>query len=749
MKLISIWLSILFCLCSATVGFPQPDGEQQAVEELLFFEEYEEIIVTTASKKEQKISDAPATIYVVTQKMIANRGYSNLAELLEDIPEIEIQFKAVTEYSNYYTIRGLAGNENFIVLLDGFRINSPTGTPNVIGTNYSLANVKQVEVILGPASALYGADAFTGIINIITTSGDEIKGGKLSASYGRFSTTDNSFTYGHSIKGVSFALSGNTYYSDEPFFPDFYKDEYKWYIEHYLTNGEMILSPFVPDTLIVDENPRAYETPTKSSFLSTRLNADDFEFGYSRNSETHNTSVGTKPEFNIYAKDALYKIILESLYGKHNFSSSDKKWHLQSSIWKGSYTLTSESAFINTFTTYNTGYKYAVATNTKAEEQISFIPDNNTSIILGVTYEDISALPKTGDLPFQFDENQAGETQDLYYLGTDIANADGDSLIVFQKFYYLNYKNYGFYGQVQNELMKVIEATVGARYDYSTRYGSTFNPRLGLTFSHGKKFKAKLLYGESFLAPSPYETYQHYGSFIPQTNEDGEIIGLVGPFWHLPNPDLMPEKLRSGEASILWYITDQIQFSINSYYNKVEDLIVFQGEPNTTFQGIPVNFSERPENSGEATTYGGTLRLNTYFKIKDFTIYPDFAYTYSDGDLENKQLTYSAQHTIKMGLEMSYKNLTLSTRMIHRSESYHQLYQRDQSELYRNDPFTLINMFAQYRIVNKERLKTSVFIKVRNLLDARYYNVSLTTEEGLAATPQDPLRINGGVILQF
>lgn len=135
-------------------------------------------------------------IYVVTENNIKNRGYRNLQDLLEDIPEIEIQKKSTSEFSNYFTFRGISGNEKFVILLDGVRINSTTGTPHVVGANYALVNAKQVEVILGPASALYGVDAFSGIVNIITRTGDEVDGGNIAASYGQFNTTNNSFVYG-------------------------------------------------------------------------------------------------------------------------------------------------------------------------------------------------------------------------------------------------------------------------------------------------------------------------------------------------------------------------------------------------------------------------------------------------------------------------------------------------------------------------------------------------------------------------
>ncbi len=201
-------------------------------------EELMNMDVYSASKMAQNATEAPAPIYIVTELQIKERNYSCLKDLLEDIPQIEIQKNAEPEIADIYTINGTAGNEKFIILMDGIRINSATGTAHTLGQSYSLANVKQVEIILGPASSLYGADAFTGVINILTYKGYENKGLHLSTSYGMFNTTDNTLTYGVGNKQVAFTVSGKYNYSEEPFFPDYYPEEFSWY-KRYQETGQM------------------------------------------------------------------------------------------------------------------------------------------------------------------------------------------------------------------------------------------------------------------------------------------------------------------------------------------------------------------------------------------------------------------------------------------------------------------------------------------------------------------------------
>jgi outer membrane cobalamin receptor len=114
------------------------------------------------------------------------------------VPEIEIHYKAEPEWDELITVRGILGrgNEKLIILLDGFRIDAKSKIAHSIGHNFTLAGIQRVEVVIGPVSALYGPDAFVGVVQLISKSGAEVRGGRVTASIGRFNTTENSFTAG-------------------------------------------------------------------------------------------------------------------------------------------------------------------------------------------------------------------------------------------------------------------------------------------------------------------------------------------------------------------------------------------------------------------------------------------------------------------------------------------------------------------------------------------------------------------------
>ncbi|MFO1526267.1 MAG: TonB-dependent receptor [Turneriella sp.] len=137
--------------------------------------------VAIVSKKEERIQDAPATIYVVGEKEIKERGYLFLHDLLRDLPGIDF-INDLGTYGMMAMQRGIDSPENnkTLIFIDGVLTNNPSQGVSYMSYQFALHNVKRVEVLWGPASALYGANAFAGIINIVTKTADDLEAeGKL------------------------------------------------------------------------------------------------------------------------------------------------------------------------------------------------------------------------------------------------------------------------------------------------------------------------------------------------------------------------------------------------------------------------------------------------------------------------------------------------------------------------------------------------------------------------------------------
>jgi hypothetical protein len=126
------------------------------------------LMVTSVSKKAENIDEVPATIVVITRSEIRERGYVDLVELLKDVPGFDITLFYGSEYANIYQ-RGFRQNntEKTLLLIDGIEENDLWTNWAYIDRQYPLSNIERVEIIYGPASTMYGPNAFAGVINVI------------------------------------------------------------------------------------------------------------------------------------------------------------------------------------------------------------------------------------------------------------------------------------------------------------------------------------------------------------------------------------------------------------------------------------------------------------------------------------------------------------------------------------------------------------------------------------------------------
>lgn len=710
--------------------------------------------ITTASQNSESLINAPATVHIVTSQEIEERGYTSLLDILEDIPEVEIQEKSTGIYSNFITIRGIQGSERFLILLDGIRVNSMATTQHTIDKNFLIRYAKRVEVVLGPASALYGADAFTGVINIISKDGNDTKRVEGEGSYGMYQTTENHFFAGFGDEDISFNLNGGVYYSQEPNLSKIYTDEYAWHNNQYSPNGSVLGSLSGADTLQLPIRP--FATPRLAYFVHGKLHLKSLEIGAMHNTQTHSSSLGNKPEFSPYILENQYSISLTNAYLKHRWKSKKEKVFIHSNLNWNYYNINNNSRFINIFTSYENGFKHGFNHNIKLNESINIRLLPNHNLITGLSYQYTYGLPKSSDLPFQYNPSESTEEQNFYYIGTNIEDRDGNNQAVPATFYFFDQHYAGAFLQYQGNFNNVLLLTLGARFDYSLsqlKSSSTvqqyydINPRLGIVFRPLEAFRLKLFYGEAFLAPSPEKRFEHFGSFSIVNDQNGDFRGFRGNFWHLPNPDLAPEKIRSAELSAS-YINEQFALSVGGYYNSITNLVDLEITFGEEFIGIPIGVVERSVNKSSAYTYGGTFKalFQHYFNDKKTSKINLYAsYSLSDGRVNDSlPIAYSAQHTIKAGITFRHHRFNIHTRGFFRTASIN-------PGGTGNEPFFLLNAFASYRVYqnSSKRFALDLFVRVRNLTNARYYNTPQTAISVMDQAPQDPIRLTAGVRVRF
>ncbi len=165
-------LFALLLLLSGTAAFAQHDDLQQ-----LSLEELMNVHIVSASNISEKLSEAPATVVVLTAQTLRDRGYTELSQIFDDLPGMDVvRPRGDTWFKNYWRGYRNTVGEPFLVMIDGVIFNHLyLYTGDVLAT-FPLSDIDRVEVVYGPASSVYGANAFMGVVNVITKS-DALKDG--------------------------------------------------------------------------------------------------------------------------------------------------------------------------------------------------------------------------------------------------------------------------------------------------------------------------------------------------------------------------------------------------------------------------------------------------------------------------------------------------------------------------------------------------------------------------------------------
>jgi iron complex outermembrane receptor protein len=167
--------------------------------------------VTSVSKKEQKLSQAAAAVYVITQEDIRRSGATNIPDVLRMAPGVDVA--QIDAHVWAISIRGFGDrfSDKVLVLIDGRSVYTPTTSGvNWDQQNVPLEDIERIEVIRGPGGTVWGANAVNGVINIITKSAKVTHGGLVTASAGSNGNAQGLVQYGGEIgsKG-SYRVFGN------------------------------------------------------------------------------------------------------------------------------------------------------------------------------------------------------------------------------------------------------------------------------------------------------------------------------------------------------------------------------------------------------------------------------------------------------------------------------------------------------------------------------------------------------------
>src|SRR5205809_4560264 len=179
------------------IATPLVAQQQPKIGEVTLFGE-EQLKVEAATKTEIPISKAPASVTVITAKQIRESGARTTLDLLRLVAGVNVRWNPMTQTID---IRGFGENpfsNRVLLLIDGQPYNSGDTGGFPLSPAFDLfpiQNIKRIEVVRGPGSSLYGENAFWGVVNIVTLSGEDLAGGAVEVAAGTRETRESTFLY--------------------------------------------------------------------------------------------------------------------------------------------------------------------------------------------------------------------------------------------------------------------------------------------------------------------------------------------------------------------------------------------------------------------------------------------------------------------------------------------------------------------------------------------------------------------------
>ena len=162
-------------------------------------------VVVTASKIPMFIKEVPVRTEVITRKELEDKGASNLYEALDGLPGIRVEQQCAFCNFSMVRLQGL-GPDHVQVMIDGQPVYS--GLASVYGLQQvPTENIKQIEIVKGAGSALYGAKAIAGVINIITREAGKEPSLRLSSRSGSYNTNEYSFMSANESEHMSIVVT--------------------------------------------------------------------------------------------------------------------------------------------------------------------------------------------------------------------------------------------------------------------------------------------------------------------------------------------------------------------------------------------------------------------------------------------------------------------------------------------------------------------------------------------------------------
>lgn len=646
-----------------------------------FYGDEEFINIATGTSK--PISKAPAVASVITSEDIRRMGAASLDEILERVPGLHVSLSKVNRFDSIYSIRGIQTGRTpqILVLLNGLEFkNSFTGALPFTFRLPAKA-IERIEVLRGPGSAVYGADSFSGVINIVTKSDIGDTKGTVSLRAASFDTQELWFETGYKQDDLSVHVQGSKSESDGDLDRIVPADAQTNFDNIFGTNASNAPGPVNTDyditnfiTTVAYQNfsfehwywqqdkggvgPGAGQSLDPTGYQNHQLNRFRLAYQYDFNEDFNvkaDVSLLHQSQhtwFSIFPAGAKVRIGTD---GNINFGP-------------GSRVVDFPNGVIGAPSSDHDDIRVNLVANYHASEH------HNLRFSAGWFEQELQAQESKNFGPGILDSATA-------MVPDGIVDITGTPYV-----YHPDVSRTVRYMSVQDEwrIASDWELTLGLRLDEYSDFGSTVNPRVALVWDTDHNLTTKFLYGSAFRAPS----------FTEQFLQNNPV--------NLGNPDLQPEEIDTYEVAFDYRPSFGTQIILSLFHYQATGMIDLVSEGPGVSRNQNVN-----DQRGKGFEIVGRYDITTNAKLE-----ANYAYQDSENDLTGQKIADAPGQQLFLGIDYTFSDNWSFTSQLYWIGDRKRPTNDNRPEM---DDYTNVNATLLYKSVESN---WSARLAIRNLLDS-------------------------------
>jgi iron complex outermembrane receptor protein len=561
---------LIACLLTACTGVALRSASAQTADESILAEVYGSVeMVSIATGNAQPLRESPAFASVITAEDIAAIGATELNEALVSVPGLHVGVSA-TGYRPLFSIRGIhtETNPQVLILINGISIkNVFDGQLGGDWGRMPVTGISRIEVIRGPGSALYGADAFSGVINIITKSAADVRGLQLGARAGSFDRNDQYAQWGGEIGDFESYFYIERYRSDGPS-RTISADAQTGLDSLFGTNASQAPGPVNLNRDNIEARAEVSRGRWRLRGGFQEINDGGVGVGAAQTLDTLGRGDGRRLNADLTYDNPTFAKNL-GLSGAISYYNVENLTRLQL-FPPGAFAPLSGNGFpdgvLGNPDVYERHYRgelsalYTGIDRHRLRLGGGYRKEDLYKVKESRNYTLVDLGPPIGTVPFPL-----GGLVDVTDVGAFVREKNRTVAYAFL--------------QDEWNFRRDWTLTAGVRLDNYSDFGTTTNPRLALVWQTSYALTTKLLYGRAFRAPAFFELYN-----------------INNPS-ALGNPSLKPETIDTVELGVDWDAGRGIRATMNVFQYRMNDIIRSVPDP------APLT-STTAQNTGKQDGYG-------------------------------------------------------------------------------------------------------------------------------------------------